>query len=266
MAALSKALRSLLLAPLVLLAASGKAGAATLTFTSGEFTQSPFGVVLSGNFLGDNNPFDLGPWAGQMTLHSLTGDTFLGWCVDIFHDLNVDAISPVNSATYTVSALTADSSGSTFATSNTLSAQQAHDALALANYGNQQLAALSPGFQHDVFSGEVQIAIWSVIYAGRLSVSTYGPNIGGMSAGDFLAAINSLVAQAPNLDVGTAVSISNLDDNGVIQSQTLVGTFQDFLVPVGGGDSPSSIPEPAPFMLMGAVLLGLMCRRKVNLV
>ncbi len=59
----------------LLLLSPHTASATTVTFTTGAFTQSPFGVVLHGNFLGGNNPYDLGPWAALsyiLTLVSLS--------------------------------------------------------------------------------------------------------------------------------------------------------------------------------------------------
>lgn len=243
-----------LLTSLALLSAA-PASAQTVTFTSGSFPSgTPFDIRFTGTLLGPgNSPYDLpAPWAGQMILQTADGGSFLAWCVDLFHELNVNAIGPGNTHTYTVAALQTDSSGVDAAHSNPLTTQQVHDVLALAQYGNEQLALLPTGFEHDLVSGAVQVAIWDTIYDGEIDFEVLGSAVNGVTPQDFTDRVNTLRALAPSLGTGTALGMVSLDSSGRFQTQGLVGNFTPLSAPV---------PEPHTLALMSLGLLVVWRRR-----
>ncbi|WP_019866703.1 PEP-CTERM sorting domain-containing protein [Methylovulum miyakonense] len=229
---------------LLLLLFSSIATAATVTITNVRLPSgTPFDLTITTPGAGSifaNGHTVTRPYAGQILLDTVEYGTLATWCVDDLHTIYLGG-----HYSYTTGILQTDNSGSTQANSNPLSGQQIHDVMALATYGNQLLASLPSGLNHDIASGQVQAAIWAVIYGA--TVTATGADISGVSSLTFSQGIANLIALAPSLSPGNAIALFNLGPDGAMLSQVLVGNF---------------VPEPGTLLLMGIVLSGALLRKR----
>lgn len=162
--------------------------------------------------------------AGQLVLTVNNGTTASSnqyilpvWCVDLFHDISLGSSGII----YSLGGLATDNSNSP----SDLTAQQIKEITALANYGNQQMAA-NPS---NLLAAEVAAAIWTVEYnnGSGNSLTVTGSNFTSTN-------INNLIATAANT-------------NGIAYQLSASG-YQAFVDPV---------PEPASAALMVAGLFGI---------
>lgn len=203
---------------LILLSVSAKPVlASTLTVTDVTVpVNTPFSITLSGGNL--PTPLAAG-LAGQIILQTKELGPIGSWCVDAFHDVYLNG-----QYKYTTGILTTDSSGASLTNSHQLSGQQIHDVMALATYGNQQMATLT-GINQQAMSGEIQAAIWSILYGAAVTVN--GTDLSNLSVATFSNGIASLKALAASLPVGPAVALFSLNADGTIGAQDLIGSSTD---------------------------------------
>ncbi len=224
--------------------------AATLTVTNVTLPSgTPFNLSITGGYFGSTVRTISTPYAGQIMLQTKELGTIGTWCVDDLHTIYLG-----NSYSYTTGLLKTDSSGSTLGSSNNLSSQQIHDVMALATYGNQVLAGMASGINRNMMSGQVQAAIWSIIYGA--SVTASGSDVSGVSALTFNNGVQSLKTLAPTLAAGPAVALYNLATNGSILSQSLIASSTELA---------RLVPEPNALALMSiALAAGVTLRKRRN--
>ncbi|MDD5271698.1 MAG: PEP-CTERM sorting domain-containing protein [Methylovulum sp.] len=235
---------------LLLFALATPVSATTLTVTNVTLPSgTPFNLTITGGYFGSTTRAISSPYAGQIMLQTKELGAIGTWCVDDLHTIYLGG-----TYSYTTGLLKTDSSGSTLAGSNNLSSQQIHDVMALATYGNQVLAGMASGINHDILSGEVQAAIWSVIYGA--SVTASGSDVSGVSALTFNNGAQSLKTLAPTLATGPAVALYNLATNGSILSQSLIASSTELA---------RLVPEPNALALMSiALAAGATLRKRRN--
>ena len=227
---------------------ASSASAVTLSITDVSLPSgTPFNLSISGGTLVStiNIP---APYAGQIVLSTGEAGTVGAWCVDLWHDIYLN-----DSYTYTTGLLTTNSDGSNATTSTPITTQQAQEILGLATYGNDTLTTIPLGTVHDMFSGEVQAAIWSIVNGGA-TVTASGGSVNGYTPQNFMDGTQALITMAPTLPVGPSAAIFNLDANGNFLSQNLVATSA-YLV---------DVPEPSTLGLVSLAIGGTLLRRRRN--
>jgi hypothetical protein len=244
---------------------AAQASPATITFDDAAITSSsPFNIKFQGDLLGEEGPMTVAArWVGQFEMHTTEGASFMAWCVDLFHTININSITAKKPLTYSVANLSTDSSGRTQALSNSLSAQQVHNVLALANYGNQQLAGMAAGYERNILSGAVQVAIWDTLYEGQLTYQAQGKTTNGFTSSDFVDLVEDLQGLAPSLGTGNVVALLNLDNFGVMKTQGLVGGTPNMQTNMNQSQV-SPVPEPSNLALLslGLVLSAAAARKR----
>lgn len=232
---------------LLLFALATPASAANLTVTNVTLPSgTPFNLTISGGTLGSTPRTVTTPYAGQIVLQTNELGAIGTWCVDDLHTIYLNS-----HYTYTTGLLNTDSMGSTIASSHALGSQQIHDVMALATYGNQLLAATASGINRNMLSGEIQAAIWSIIYGATVTAS--GADVSGVSALTFNNGVQALKNLAPSLPTGPAVALFNLAADGTILAQSLIGSSTQLA---------QLVPTPNAFALMSVVLIAGATLRK----